>query len=79
MRRQAASWRAGWPDRTGARRKSKDSSARLAAEIAQDGSDLLTIMASLGISVRAYKVGAAWIGEKLGRLKFNGRLLGGHR
>ena len=50
--------------------------SRLAAEIAQDRSDLLTIMASLGISVRAYKVGAAWIGEKLGRLKFNGRLLG---
>ena len=50
--------------------------SRLAAEIAQDRSDLLTIMASLGISVRAYKVGAAWIGEKLGRLKFNGRILG---
>jgi hypothetical protein len=48
---------------------------RLAAEIAQDRSALLSIMASLGISVRAYKVGAAWIGEKAGRLKFNGRLL----
>jgi len=48
---------------------------RLAAEIAQDRSALLTIMAALGISVRAYKVGAAWIGEKAGRLKFNGRLL----
>ena len=32
--------------------------------------------ASLGITVRGYKVGAAWIGEKIGRLKFNGRLLG---
>ena len=32
-------------------------------------------MASLGVTVRAYKVGAAWIGEKAGRLKFNGRLL----
>ena len=32
-------------------------------------------MASVGVTVRAYKVGAAWIGEKAGRLKFNGRLL----
>ena len=46
-----------------------------AAEIAQDRSALLNIMASLGVTVRAYKVGAAWIGEKAGRLKFNGRLL----
>lgn len=49
--------------------------SRLAAEIAQDRSTLLTIMAALGITVRTYKVGAAWIGEKAGRLKFNGRLL----
>jgi hypothetical protein len=48
---------------------------RLAAEIKQDRSALLDIMASLGVTVRAYKVGAAWIGEKAGRLKFNGRLL----
>ena len=31
-------------------------------------------MAALGIKVRRYKVGAAWIGEKAGRMKFNGRL-----
>ena len=48
---------------------------RLSAEIAQDRSALLDIMASLGIAARGYKVGAAWIGEKAGRLKFNGRLL----
>jgi hypothetical protein len=48
---------------------------RLATEIAQDRSALLNIMAALGVTVRAYKVGAAWIGEKAGRLKFNGRLL----
>ena len=36
-------------------------------------------MASLGVTVRAYKVGAAWIGEKAGRLKFNGRPAAGHR
>ena len=47
---------------------------RLAAEIAQDRAALLDIMAALGIKVRRYKVGAAWAGEKAGRLKFNGRL-----
>ena len=47
---------------------------RLAAEIAQDRAALLDIMAALGVKVRRYKVGAAWIGEKAGRLKFNGRL-----
>jgi hypothetical protein len=47
---------------------------RLAAEIAQDRAALLDIMAALGIRVRRYKVGAAWAGEKVGRLKFNGRL-----
>ena len=46
---------------------------RLAAEIAQDRAALLDIMAALGIKVRHYKVGAAWVGEKA-RLKFNGRL-----
>jgi len=48
---------------------------RLAAEIGHDRSALLNIMASLGLTVRIYKVGAAWIGEKAGRLKLNGRLL----
>jgi len=47
---------------------------RLAAEVGQDRAALLDIMAALGIKVRRYKVGAAWIGEKAGRLKFNGRL-----
>jgi hypothetical protein len=47
---------------------------RLAAEIGHDRSALLDIMASLGVSVRMYKAGAAWIGEKAGRLKLNGRL-----
>jgi hypothetical protein len=48
---------------------------RLAAEIAHDRSALLIIMGSLDVTVRFYKVGAAWIGEKAGRLKLNGRLL----
>ena len=47
----------------------------LVAEIAEDRSALLTIMAALGIPVRGYKVFAAWAGEKAGRLKLNGRLL----
>jgi hypothetical protein len=32
-------------------------------------------MKTLGVPVRAYKVCAAWVGEKAGRVKFNGRLL----
>jgi len=47
----------------------------LMAEIAEDRSALLAIMASLGIPVRGYKVFAAWAGEKAGRLKLNGHLL----
>jgi len=47
---------------------------RLAAEVAQDRAALLDIMTALGIPVRAYKVAAAWAGEKAGRLKFNGHL-----
>jgi hypothetical protein len=47
---------------------------RLAAEIAQDRAALLDIMTALGVKVRRYKVGAAWVGEKAGRLKLNGRL-----
>jgi hypothetical protein len=62
-------------DRSHRGREESGPLSRLAAEIRQDRSTLLDIMASLGVSVRAYKVGAAWIGEKAGRLKFNGRLL----
>jgi hypothetical protein len=59
------------------RRGGQDSGTlrRLAAEVAQDRATLLDIMAALGIKVRRYKAGAAWIGEKAGRLKSNGRLL----
>ena len=46
----------------------------LAAEVAQDRTTLLDIMAALGIAIRTYKVAAGWIGEKAGRLKFNGRI-----
>ena len=47
----------------------------LAAEITEDRSALLGVMAALGIRVRGYKMFAAWAGEKAGRLKLNGRLL----
>lgn len=48
---------------------------RLTAEVAQDRAGLRDIMAALGIPVRGYKVGAAWIGEKVARLKLNGHVL----
>lgn len=48
---------------------------RLATEIAEDRAALLDMMATLGIPARGYKVWAAWIGEKAGRLKLNGHLL----
>jgi hypothetical protein len=47
----------------------------LPAEIAADRAALIAMMTALGIPVRSYKVCAAWIGEKAGRLKFNGHLL----
>ena len=46
----------------------------LASEIAEDRAALLEMMAALHIPVRSYKVYAAWIGEKVGRIKPNGRL-----
>lgn len=48
---------------------------RLAAEIAEDRAALVDMMATLGVPVRGYKVWAAWIGEKAGRLKANGYLI----
>ena len=50
---------------------------RFAAEVAQDRAALLEVMAALGVPVRGYKAWAGWIGEKAGRLKFNGHLLTG--
>ncbi|MEU6769812.1 hypothetical protein [Streptomyces sp. NPDC046759] len=47
----------------------------VAAEIAQDRTALIGIMRDLGVPVRRYKVCAGWTGEKLGRLKRNGRLV----
>jgi hypothetical protein len=47
----------------------------LAAEITQDRLALITIMGTLGIPVRGYKVFAGWVGEKAGRVKLNGHVL----
>jgi hypothetical protein len=47
---------------------------RLAAEVAQDRSALRQIMGSLGIRPARTKALLAWVGEKVGRLKGNGRL-----
>jgi hypothetical protein len=62
----------------GSHQQSADSDAlrRLAAEIAEDRVALLDIMSALSIPVRSYKVYAALIGEKVGRLKLNGYLTG---
>jgi hypothetical protein len=53
-----------------------DTLLRFAADVAADRAALLDIMAALDVPVRAYKVYAGWIGEKAGRFKLNGRLLG---
>jgi len=52
-----------------------DTLARLATEIAEDRQALLDMMAALDIPVRQYKLYAAWVVEKVARLKLNGRLL----
>ena len=46
----------------------------LAREIEQDRESLLKVMDELGLSRDFLKIGGAWAGEKLGRLKLNGSL-----
>jgi hypothetical protein len=65
--RRAAGSHAGTP--TG------DTLKRLTAEVEEDREALLGITRDLGFPVRQYKVAAGWAGEKVGRLKLNGRLL----
>ena len=48
---------------------------QFSADVADDRASLVRIMSALGVTIRTYKVYAAWIGEKAGRLKFNGHLL----
>ncbi|MDX6653210.1 MAG: hypothetical protein QOJ38_1991 [Solirubrobacterales bacterium] len=49
--------------------------AQLAEEIAEDRASLEGLMDGLGITRNQLKVGMAWVGERAGRLKLNGRLL----
>jgi hypothetical protein len=48
--------------------------AELAEELQEDRDELREIMRELGVADDVLKVVAAWTGEKLGRLKLNGRL-----
>jgi hypothetical protein len=48
---------------------------RFAREVAEDRAALLALMGTLGVRVRRYKIGAAWVAEKAGRLKPNGHVL----
>jgi len=48
--------------------------AAIAAEVEEDRSALISIMAALGVPVRRYKMVAAWAAEKAARLKPNGRI-----
>jgi len=49
--------------------------SQLAAEIAEDRQSLLDIMSTLEVEVQQYKLVAAWVAERVGRLKLNGHLL----
>jgi hypothetical protein len=50
--------------------------ARLEAEVGEDRTTLLHMMAALEVPLRHYKVYAAWAAEKVGRLKLNGHIRG---
>jgi hypothetical protein len=48
---------------------------RLAADIEEDRDALVELMKVLDVPIRHYKTWGAWIAERAGRLKLNGRLL----
>ncbi|MEU6261023.1 hypothetical protein [Streptomyces sp. NPDC047043] len=48
---------------------------KLSAEISQDRQALLRLVADLDLPIRRYKLYGAWLGEKITRVKPNGRLL----
>jgi hypothetical protein len=50
--------------------------ARLEAEVVEARAALRHMMAALSIPLRHYKVYAAWVAEKAGRLKLNGQVRG---
>ncbi len=49
--------------------------SRLVREIDEDRQALRTVMAAVGARPQRAKLAVAWIAEKVGRLKLNGRLL----
>ncbi len=49
---------------------------RISVEIEEDKATLEGVMQQLGVSVSRVKVGLMWAGEKVGRLKLNGRVTG---
>jgi hypothetical protein len=57
-----------------ARREMSDDLSRVAEEIAEDLATLESLMARLGTSPNGAKDAIARVGERLGRLKLNGRL-----
>jgi hypothetical protein len=49
--------------------------ARFVTEVEADRKSLEDVIAALGIRKQQWKQGAAWVAERLGRLKLNGRLV----
>lgn len=49
--------------------------AELAEQVAEDQQALLAMMSTLGIRTRHYKLVGAWVAERAGRAKLNGRIL----
>jgi hypothetical protein len=60
----------------GAPPEHRKSLERLTSEVQGDRTSLIDIMTALEIPVRHYKVAAGWLGERIGRAKPNGRLVG---
>lgn len=49
--------------------------SRLAREVSEDRASLMQIMKDLGVPVQRHMAAMGWVGEKVGRLKPNGRLI----
>jgi hypothetical protein len=56
-------------------RPGSEALAGLADDVRADRDALLAVMATLDVPVRRYKEALGWVGEKVGRLKPNGRVL----
>jgi hypothetical protein len=61
--------------KTGTAADHADELARLADEIAEDRAELIRIMGRLGVRANPVRTVLGWTGEKLARLKTNGRVL----